>query len=384
MYEKQIKHVMKEKWFFGVRRVVNPLYLSIKIRGEKKLAKETWQVDFVERLVMLLDNKMLTKVLNLEQAKIFHDRSLKKMVSDRTVVEKFIKRDNKNWQEAFTEGKKLVTACKKKDMLGAKKIFKKIVLRFEKHGLYFFIIFSLGMMQRKYSSYFKVDKQTKRILRLHDNWRNSVAAREEKVKKFCNEYLKFVAREQKVSMRNMIDYMVIDELEQVLSGKLSGDDLKIMIKKRQKSGFVFLALHKGFFIVDDRAKAKSLKKHFLDQQKDEARQLMSKKTIKGNVAFMKAKKIQGQVRVFFPEDGLKGPVKGKILVTTQTTPNLIKYLNGVKAIITDEGGLTCHAAIIARERQIPTIIGTKIATKKLRNNQKVELNMVKGIVKIIS
>ena len=54
-----------------------------------------------------------------------------------------------------------------------------------------------------------------------------------------------------------------------------------------------------------------------------------------------------------------------------------------KAIITDEGGLTCHAAIISRELGIPCIIGTKIATKVLKDGDMVEVDANKGIVKKI-
>ena len=53
------------------------------------------------------------------------------------------------------------------------------------------------------------------------------------------------------------------------------------------------------------------------------------------------------------------------------------------AIITDEGGLSCHAAIVARELGIPCIIGTKIATKVLKDGDRVEVDADKGIVKKI-
>ena len=52
-------------------------------------------------------------------------------------------------------------------------------------------------------------------------------------------------------------------------------------------------------------------------------------------------------------------------------------------IITDEGGLTCHAAIVSRELKIPCIVGTKIATKVLKDGDLVEADANKGIVKII-
>ena len=53
------------------------------------------------------------------------------------------------------------------------------------------------------------------------------------------------------------------------------------------------------------------------------------------------------------------------------------------AIVTDEGGVTCHAAIVSRELKIPCIIGTKIATKVLKDGQLVEVNANHGWVKII-
>lgn len=53
--------------------------------------------------------------------------------------------------------------------------------------------------------------------------------------------------------------------------------------------------------------------------------------------------------------------KGDIIVTSMTTPNYIPILGKATAIITDEGGITCHVAIISRELSIPCIIGVKNA-----------------------
>ncbi len=55
----------------------------------------------------------------------------------------------------------------------------------------------------------------------------------------------------------------------------------------------------------------------------------------------------------------------------------------VIAIITDEGGILCHAAIVSRELKIPCIIGTKIATKVLKDGDLVKVNADKGIVRIL-
>lgn len=79
-----------------------------------------------------------------------------------------------------------------------------------------------------------------------------------------------------------------------------------------------------------------------------------------------------------------GKVKqSDILVTAMTTPDFVPAMKKASAFVTDEGGITCHAAIVAREMKKPCIIGTKIATKVLRDGDLVEVDADKGVVKII-
>ncbi len=66
-----------------------------------------------------------------------------------------------------------------------------------------------------------------------------------------------------------------------------------------------------------------------------------------------------------------------------TTPDFIPAMKKASAIITDEGGITCHAAIVSRELKKPCIIGTTNATKILRNGDSVEVDANNGIVKIL-
>ncbi len=75
--------------------------------------------------------------------------------------------------------------------------------------------------------------------------------------------------------------------------------------------------------------------------------------------------------------------KGEILVTEMTRPQIILAVKKASAIITDEGGISCHAAILARELNKPCIIGTKIATEVLRDGDEVEVNADEGVVRII-
>ncbi len=75
--------------------------------------------------------------------------------------------------------------------------------------------------------------------------------------------------------------------------------------------------------------------------------------------------------------------KGDILVTGSTGPEMILACKKAGAIITEEGGITSHAALVSREFRIPCIIGTKIATKVLKDGDLVEVDAERGIVKII-
>lgn len=90
--------------------------------------------------------------------------------------------------------------------------------------------------------------------------------------------------------------------------------------------------------------------------------------------------IRGKIR-HKNKAGLINP--GEILVCSMTHPDDIQVLKKCGAIITDEGGILSHAAIIARELKKPCIIGTKIATSVLRDGDEVEVDAIKGIVKII-
>jgi phosphoenolpyruvate synthase/pyruvate phosphate dikinase len=75
--------------------------------------------------------------------------------------------------------------------------------------------------------------------------------------------------------------------------------------------------------------------------------------------------------------------EGDILVTSMTRPEYVPAMRKAAGIITDEGGITCHAAVVARELKIPCIIGTKIATKVLKDNMLVKIRANHGIIEIV-
>jgi len=94
-------------------------------------------------------------------------------------------------------------------------------------------------------------------------------------------------------------------------------------------------------------------------------------------------KITGQCQVITDYDKVESLKEGNILVTPSTLPKYNNVYKRAKAIITNEGGILAHAAILCREFKIPGIIGTKIATKVLKDGDMVEVNTEKGTVRII-
>lgn len=92
---------------------------------------------------------------------------------------------------------------------------------------------------------------------------------------------------------------------------------------------------------------------------------------------------QGKVRVVLKKSEILLVQEGEILVTAMTTPDYVPAMRKAAAFITDEGGITCHAAIVAREFGKPCIIGTKIATKVLQTGDLVEVDADNGVVRVL-
>jgi pyruvate,water dikinase len=71
---------------------------------------------------------------------------------------------------------------------------------------------------------------------------------------------------------------------------------------------------------------------------------------------------------------------GDVLVTHMTAPDWVPLMRRASAIVTDSGGMTCHAAIVSRELGIPCIVGTGTATRTLRDDELVTVDATHGVV----
>jgi phosphohistidine swiveling domain-containing protein len=95
-------------------------------------------------------------------------------------------------------------------------------------------------------------------------------------------------------------------------------------------------------------------------------------------------KVTGRVKICSSASESVKVESGDILVTTMTTPDYVSSMKVAGAIVTNEGGLLCHAAIISRELGKPCVIGTKIATQVLKDGDMVEVDADNGVVRIIN
>jgi phosphohistidine swiveling domain-containing protein len=103
--------------------------------------------------------------------------------------------------------------------------------------------------------------------------------------------------------------------------------------------------------------------------------------IKGEMA--SSGNVVGKVKIIKRKEQMLEMKEGQILVTPMTTPEYGSVMKKSSAIITDEGGMLCHAAVLARELNKPCIVGTKVATKVFKNGDLVEVDADKGIVRKI-
>lgn len=181
-------------------------------------------------------------------------------------------------------------------------------------------------------------------------------------------------------LRELVDKQAFVELQwydpEAIRRYMKGKKLSNAELERRKD-FYILRIKKNHLEVLSGPPARALyQKEFKDDVFKDA------KEFRGTVASLGRAK--GKVIIVVTEADQKKMKDGDILVSPMTTPRLMEAVKMAAAIVTDEGGLTAHAAIVSRELHIPCVIGTKIATKVLRDGDMVEVDAMKGVVRKIS
>lgn len=149
------------------------------------------------------------------------------------------------------------------------------------------------------------------------------------------------------------------------------EKIRKIIENRQRCYFHF---KEGNFTLHENAS------YIFDEQLQEAEHKSELKGIgllpgvyTGNVVIVKNK------------NDLSKITENSIIVTSMTTPDLSSaILKKAKAIVTDEGGITCHAVVVSKECNVPVLVGTKCATKVFKDGDVVEVDTKQGIVRRVS
>lgn len=192
-----------------------------------------------------------------------------------------------------------------------------------------------------------------------------------------------------IDFRNNYDYIIHDASDFII------DDIRknLPLEYKEYADFITLDeyIHKlpslnvlktrrrGYIYFEKLYTTEDYKKWFTDN--NISIKVDSNISLNGDVAYSKDAK--GKVCIIYNEKDFDKFEKGDILVTPMTIPKFMKVIKMSSGIITDEGGVTCHASIVARELKIPCVVGCKNATKILKDGDVVKIDGASGnIIKL--
>lgn len=167
-----------------------------------------------------------------------------------------------------------------------------------------------------------------------------------------------------------IKFMTSEEIHKALFKK---DLDKDEVKQRTNFCVYYTSGDERKFYVGE--KAEKMVKYI---EKDEIKRISEIKGQCGSRGYAK-----GKVKIINETKDMVKMEKGDVLVSISTQPDLLPAMKMAAAFVTDQGGVTSHAAIVAREINMPCVIGTKIATKVLKDGDMVEVDADKGTVRIL-
>ncbi|MEK6973308.1 MAG: PEP-utilizing enzyme [archaeon] len=188
---------------------------------------------------------------------------------------------------------------------------------------------------------------------------------------YSQPFFELIAKKMNLALEDFSYVLKNEIIEFLRSGKLVEKEL---VEERRKGFLIFIENEKTVCVSgEDIGKALSEKLHFTTSEAKSTLILEGLAASKGIA--------EGPARIVKGIDDMKNVQKGDILIAVTTHPDYVVAMNKAIAIVTDEGGMLCHAAIVSREMKKPCVTGTKDATKIFSNGQKVIVDGYKGIVK---
>lgn len=168
-------------------------------------------------------------------------------------------------------------------------------------------------------------------------------------------------------------YLQDEEIINFLKG--NKDISKREVQKRKKGFVMYLDTNKKIVCLSNGQVPIVLKLFKLDGGSEKIEEIVGRIASRG--------KAKGKVAIVRGVKDLPKVKKGDIIIAVTTHPDFVAAMRRAAAIVTDEGGITSHAAIVSREFGIPCVVGTKLATKLLKDGDVVEVDANKGEVKIL-
>lgn len=205
--------------------------------------------------------------------------------------------------------------------------------------------------------------------------RTLVAALYPNIEELITACTKTIGQKEEID-GDLLRYFTFTEMKEYLRNPRLFARYSKLLNQRRK-GYFYLAVEDGTqYLLTQTKDLQEIENDFYRLKIDPRT-----KCIRGVVAC--PGKTQGLVYNLETVQKNEHPPQEYVLVATMTDPKNKFSEHKPVAIVTDEGGMLSHAAIIARELKIPCVIGTKIATQVLKDGDMVEVDAEKGVVKIL-
>lgn len=185
-----------------------------------------------------------------------------------------------------------------------------------------------------------------------------------------------LAKQHKIDSQYLY-FCTFGEIQEIYRSGLSQAVAKIL-----KDRFKFCILTVGGDYFGGRiVSGQAAQKFYRCYVREVKREISDIESFHGSVAY--PGNVRGRVKVINSPKEMGKMEDGDILVTTQTIPEMLPAMRQAIAFVTNTGGITCHAAIVAREMRKPCIVGTKMATQVLHDGDFIQVDAYKGVVKIV-
>lgn len=213
----------------------------------------------------------------------------------------------------------------------------------------------------------KLTGEEKHLCSIYNNW--GVTKSRRRLAQLRNFYFLDMLIEELAFLKKIpedyVRFMTPSEIQELFTN----DKLPVDIERRSQSCLYYIN-HEDYYICTD---AKG------DVIEDKCKSISP--ILFGNIACPgfqvgKAYLIERKSDIFS-----KSIEKGDILVAKEADPDIFVVFDKLKAIVTDQGGITCHVASLAREYGIPCVVGTRFATEVINNGDIIEVDAYSGVIK---